>query len=400
MGWGYPVRVFAVVNLSPESFYRGSVARDLDSLMEMVESAVEAGADAVDVGGMSSAPYVDGWVPAEEETRRVIPAVRSISGSFDVPVIVDTWRSEVAEAALGAGAAAVNDVTGLRGDERMADLIAESGASAVLCASGPVVDPSDPILEVRRLLRESLSVARGAGIDPERILIDPAIGFFRDAGVPWYEWDAKILAGLRRLSILERPVEVGVSRKSFIGEIAGAPTPEGRLPGSLAAAAAAVINGASAVRTHDPAETVQAVRVAEAIRDPPRECSYGLVSCSELVGLTADDAMELMGEMGVHPVGSRIMARKSTFRLLLLRNVAAPVASVVKQEMLASGGDCATPTQTIVSGSGGRVRILIMGTDAQISRLISKLKADVSHGMGLRSDFEDVLMVISEILGG
>jgi len=119
---------------------------------------------------------------------------------------------------------------------------------------------------VRGLLEESLGLARAAGIEPSRIAVDPGIGFFRNQGLAWHEWDCAVLAGLHRLRALERPVCVGVSRKSFIGAVAGEDDPARRLPGSLAATTVAVLGGAQLIRTHDVEETIQAVKVAEAIR--------------------------------------------------------------------------------------------------------------------------------------
>jgi dihydropteroate synthase len=122
------------------------------------------------------------------------------------------------------------------------------------------------VATVRGALEGSLATARAAGIPEERILVDPGIGFFRGAGVAWPEWDCRVLAGLPMLRALGRPLHVGISRKSFIGAVAGITDPAQRLPGSLAATAAAVLGGAHVIRAHDVAETVQAVRVAEAIR--------------------------------------------------------------------------------------------------------------------------------------
>jgi dihydropteroate synthase len=123
---------------------------------------------------------------------------------------------------------------------------------------------------VRAALERGLAIARGAGLPDERILVDPGIGFFRGAGVAWPDWDCRVLAGLPALRGLGRPLHVGVSRKSFIGAVAGVGNPAERLPGSLAAAAAAVLGGAHAIRAHDVAETVQAVQVAQAIRGAGR----------------------------------------------------------------------------------------------------------------------------------
>ncbi|MGH7398031.1 MAG: dihydropteroate synthase, partial [Candidatus Rokuibacteriota bacterium] len=123
----------------------------------------------------------------------------------------------------------------------------------------------EAVATVRAALRRSLAIARGAGIPDERILVDPGIGFFRGEGVAWPDWDCRVLAGLPALRALGRPLYVGVSRKSFIGALAGVEDPAERLPGSLAATAAAVLGGAHVIRAHDVAETVQAVRVAQAI---------------------------------------------------------------------------------------------------------------------------------------
>src|SRR5438445_79666 len=228
-----------------------------------------------------------------------------------VPISADTARPAPARAALEAGARVINDVSGLR-DPAVAALVAKHHASVILMAApdrggpggpgagssrpvpsasnaevtalrwspaatgqadaarvverlrpGPPGPPVDPVGHVMGLLRAALGRARAAGIPEERIVVDPGIGFFRDEGIPWHEWDARVLAGLGGLNELGRPVCVGVSRKSFIGAITGRQRPAERLAGSLAATAIAVRNGAAVIRTHDPAETLDAIRVAE-----------------------------------------------------------------------------------------------------------------------------------------
>lgn len=267
VGDGLDVAVVGALNVSPESFYSGSVVVDADRLLQAGEAMAQAGAAWLDVGAMSTAPYLDARIPEALEADRLHWAVRLLTTKLDLPVAADVSRVGPARAALEAGARLINDVTGLVGDPGLARLTAEAGAGLVLMA-GPAAAPpaGEPVATVRAALQRSLAIARGAGIPDERILVDPGIGFFRGDGVAWPDWDCRVLAGLAALRALGRPLYVGVSRKSFIGALAGVEDPAERLPGSLAATAAAVLGGAHVIRAHDVAETVQAVRVAQAIR--------------------------------------------------------------------------------------------------------------------------------------
>jgi len=267
VGDGLDVAVVGALNVSPESFYSGSVVVDADRLLQTGEAMARAGAAWLDVGAMSTAPYLEAWIPEALEADRLHWAVGLLTTKLDLPVSADVSRVGPARAALEAGARMINDVTGLVGDPGLARLTAEAGAGLVLMA-GPAAAPpaGEPVATVRAALQRSLAIARGAGIPDERILVDPGIGFFRGAGVAWPDWDCRVLAGLPALRALGRPLYVGVSRKSFIGAVAGVEDPAERLPGSLAATAAAVLGGAHVIRAHDVAETVQAVRVAQAIR--------------------------------------------------------------------------------------------------------------------------------------
>ena len=267
LGDGLPVAVMGALNVSPGSFYAGSVVAGGDDLLRAAERMAREGASLLDVGAMSTAPYLSGSISASEEAERLGWAVGILASKLGVPVSADTSRAEPARAALGAGAAIINDVRGLTADPALAPLVAGAGAGLIIMASergGAEGQP--PVDAVMELLEESLRIAIQAGISDERIVVDPGIGFFRRRGIAWHEWDCEILAALGRLRELDRPVCVGVSRKSFVGEIAGEADPGRRLPGSLAAVAAAVLGGANLIRAHDVGETVQAVRVAEAIR--------------------------------------------------------------------------------------------------------------------------------------
>jgi len=267
VGDGLPVAVVGALNVSPESFYRGSIMTQGDDLLRAAHAMRAAGAAFVDVGAMSSAPYLAARIPESQEADRLGWAIDLVVRKLDLPVSADTSRGAPARAAVDAGARIINDVTGLTGDAGMAQVVAGSGVGLILMASERGEGGGgDPMKMVRARLEESLDIARQAGIDPSRIVVDPGIGFFRNQGMAWQDWDCVVLARLSALRDLGRPVCIGVSRKSFIGAVAGEDDPGRRLPGSLAATVAAVLSGAQLVRTHDVADTVQAVKVAEAIR--------------------------------------------------------------------------------------------------------------------------------------
>jgi dihydropteroate synthase len=254
------------LNVSPESFHPGSVHTDGADLLATALAMVDAGAALIDVGARSTAPYGTATVTDAQERERLARAVEVLAAKVPVPISADTTRSEPARAALEAGARIINDVSGLR-DPEVAALVRERGAGAILMAfPGSVPSGSPPVAAVKSLLSEAIQRASDAGISHDHIVVDPGIGFFRDEAVAWDEWDAAVLAGLGDLEALGRPLCVGVSRKSFLGAIIGRQGTEDRLPASLAAAAVAVWNGASLIRTHDVAETLDAVRVAERIR--------------------------------------------------------------------------------------------------------------------------------------
>jgi dihydropteroate synthase len=263
VGGEHPVVVMGVLNVSPESFYAGSVRGGRDELVRAARDMVGAGAALLDVGARSTAPYLASALGEAEECERLAPAIEAVAGAVPVPVSADTTRAGVARVALAAGARVINDVSGLR-DPGMGALARERGASVILMASPPGPGGStDPVATVRVLLEQALGRARAAGVAGEGIVLDPGIGFFREEAVPWDEWDLSVLAGLSALRTLGRPLGVGVSRKSFLGAVTGRADPAGRLAGSLAATVVAVQQGAALIRTHDVAETVDAVRVAE-----------------------------------------------------------------------------------------------------------------------------------------
>ncbi len=278
VGPGFPTRVIGAVNISPESFYKGSVHTTRAEIEQTVRRMTEEGAHVIDLGGMSTAPYLQTQVPMEEERRRLTEAVALVKQHTSLPISADTRRSQVAEAAINAGASILNDTSGLRHDRGLVELAKEYNLPIIILASeeGLISTPSTDtvISRVSNVLKESLELAYNAGVT-EDLVLDPGIGFFRGTGsgvelrdsrIPWYVWDSEVLKDLEFLRELGRPICIGLSRKSFIGNILNIDDPADRLYGSLAATAIAVFHGAHLIRTHDVAATVQAIKVAEAIR--------------------------------------------------------------------------------------------------------------------------------------
>jgi len=266
VGDEFPVRLVGAINVSPESFYQGSVAKEEDSLRAKAEQMAAEGADVLDIGAMSTAPYLKTEITEAEEIQRLTWAIGIVRKAVAVSISADTKRSRVALAALDAGADIINDVSGLRYDPGMAEIIARRAQGLILMASETDPNVRDPIGTVRGLLEESLQIVWKAGVPDHRVVLDPGIGFFRQAAIPWHVWDCEVLRKLSELRALGRPLLVGISRKSFIGKIVGQADPGDRLVGSLAATAIAVVNGVHLIRTHDVGPTREAVRMAEALR--------------------------------------------------------------------------------------------------------------------------------------
>jgi len=255
--------VMGVVNVTPDSFSDGGVNFDPDDAVATARRMVEEGAAIVDVGGESTRPG-SGGVSADEELRRVVPVLERLDG---LPLSIDTSKAEVARRALALGAELVNDVTALRGDPRMAEVVAESGA--YLCLMHMQGDPrtmqadpryDDVVDDVKAFLAERLAAAVAAGIPEERICLDPGIGFGKTV-----EHNFELVRRLPDLTALGRPVVVGFSRKSSLGRLLGDPTATtGSVAASVGAAVAAYERGATLLRVHDVREHVEALAAARA----------------------------------------------------------------------------------------------------------------------------------------
>ncbi|MBN2507609.1 MAG: dihydropteroate synthase [Verrucomicrobia bacterium] len=255
-----------IVNVTPDSFSDGGRFLEPSAAVEHALRLVDEGADLVDIGGESSRPGAEP-VGAAEELRRVLPVLEQVVARVRVPVSIDTLKPAVARAALAAGASVINDVGANREDPAMWEIAAEAGAGYVLMhmrgtprtmQEAPAY--GDVAAEVAAYFDERLRRIRASGLAPEQIVLDVGIGFGKTA-----EHNLQLLAQLGRFTKWQRPLLLGVSRKSFIGSLTGETNPACRLPGSLACACWAVWAGVQIVRVHDVAATRQALRLAEAI---------------------------------------------------------------------------------------------------------------------------------------
>ena len=271
VGGSNPVRIMGILNTSPESFYKKSISISRQRIVDAVHIMEDEGADFIDVGGMSTAPYLSTMVSEKTEANRIVNAVKIIQQKTNLPISVDTCRAAIANEALELGVDIINDVTGLKYDPMMPKIIEKHCPSLVLCAYSKKTITGNQLLKTKYLLKESLEIAKSAKIPRTKIVLDPAIGFFRKKGrnsfftkinSDWVKRDLLILENLRSIK-LNNPILVSVSNKSFIGKILKKQNPSDRLAGSLAAEAVCVLNGADIIRTHNVSETREAVTVAQ-----------------------------------------------------------------------------------------------------------------------------------------
>lgn len=277
IGRGLAAKVIGVINVSPESFYKGSVRTTDQEIAAAAREMQQGGAHIIDVGAMSTAPYLETIIPIEEEAKRMVRAIKIIKSACGLPISADTPRAAVAEQAIAAGADAINDVTGLKYDNKMAGIVAKTGVPVIVGAYSRSPATAGNMPGTVRALRESIALAKKAGVKEEEeggsIIVDPSIGFFRQEGknpfftkmvdLPWYTRDIEVLSNLNKLAILKKPVCVSVSRKSFIGHLLNLQNAEERLVPSVVCEAMAALSGASIIRTHNVKETVQALTMLQ-----------------------------------------------------------------------------------------------------------------------------------------
>jgi dihydropteroate synthase len=263
-----------IINTSPESFYKGSVRTGEQEIAATAKQMQQDGAHIIDIGGMSTAPYVQTiMVPVEEEVRRVSHAIKVIRAACNLPISADTPRARVAEEAIAVGADLINDVTGLKYDSKMSQIAAKAGVPMIIGAYSKA-PATGRIAGTLKALKRSLCLAKEAGI--KDVIIDPSIGFFRQEGknpfftkmtdIPWYARDVEILSKLGKLATLKKPICLSVSRKSFMGYLLNLKAAEDRIVPSIACEMIAALNGANIIRTHNVRETVQALTMLQLLR--------------------------------------------------------------------------------------------------------------------------------------
>lgn len=258
--------IMGILNLSPDSFYDGGRWVDVDAAVNHAKDMARAGADIIDVGGESTRPGSKP-ITAELEKKRVIPVIERLIQELDLPISIDTYKAEVAEACLSLGVHMVNDISGLRFDPRMKEVVASYDAAIVIMhIKGRPTDMQnnpqygDLIGEIMEYLREGIRLATSSGIQKKKIIVDPGIGFGKTTS-----HNLEIIRRLKALKALGCPILVGPSRKSVIGNVLGLDV-EDRLHGTSALVALSIMNGASIVRVHDVKEMWEVARMVDAVK--------------------------------------------------------------------------------------------------------------------------------------
>ena len=250
--------VMGILNVTPDSFSDGGKWNDKGRAMRHTQEMIEQGATIIDIGGESTRPGYT-LISDEEEISRVVPMIEMVKKNFDVPVSIDTYKSRVAEAALDAGADLVNDIWGLKYDPHMSEVIAKSGLACCLMHNRDNTEYRNFMEDIKQDLRETIALAKAAGIADDKIILDPGVGFAKS-----YENNLEVIRRLKEFNELKYPVLLGTSRKSVIGLTIDLPAAE-RVEGTIVTTVMAVEAGCMFVRVHDVKENHRAIQMAEAI---------------------------------------------------------------------------------------------------------------------------------------
>jgi dihydropteroate synthase len=270
VGGKNPARIMGILNTSPESFYKKSIKTTKQNISNTIRKMELDGADFIDVGGMSTAPYLSTLVSEKVEFNRISNAIKIIQNVSNLPISVDTCRASVAKSVLDLGVEIINDISGLKYDDKMIDVISNYNPSLILCAFNAKRVSGNAITITKNLLKKSIDILKKIEFPSNKIVLDPAIGFFRKSGngpfftkinSDWFTRDLQIIQNLNSIK-QQYPVLISVSNKSFIGKLLGKENPSDRLFGSIAAEVMSVLNGADVVRTHNVLETKDAITVA------------------------------------------------------------------------------------------------------------------------------------------
>ena len=282
VGGTNPVRIMGILNTSPESFYKKTIVTTKLAVSNLVRQMVDDGADFIDVGGMSTAPYLSTYVSEKVESSRIIQAIKTIQQVCNLPISVDTCRASVAKDALEEGVEILNDISGLKFDKNMVNVIEKYQPSLVLCGFSKKVIIGNQLNKIKVLLKQSFALAKSVNISKNNIVFDPAIGFFRKTGTgqfftkinsDWFERDLLILKNLKTIK-MGQPLLISVSNKSFIGKLLNIENPKDRLFGSVVTEAIAMLNGADIIRTHNVRETNDTVTLVQRLAQKKSRKAY------------------------------------------------------------------------------------------------------------------------------
>ena len=268
------ITIMGILNISPESFYKNSIKSTKSQIIKHVKQLEENGANIIDIGGMSTAPYLKTIVSEKVETERITKTIKIIQDSSNLPISVDTCRASVAKNALELGIDVINDISGLKFDNQMPKIIEKYTPSVILCAYGKRSISGNHLSITKKLLNESVKIALKCNIPTNKIVLDPAIGFFRrpsdvknnlpytKINSDWAQRDIEIIKNLKSLKV-KYPILVSISNKSFLGKLLEKDYPSDRNIGTALAEMTSILNGASIIRTHNPKITSDVIKMTK-----------------------------------------------------------------------------------------------------------------------------------------
>ena len=270
------ITIMGILNVSPESFYKNSIKSTKSQISKSLVEMEENGANIIDIGGMSTAPYLKTTVSEKIESERITKTIKIIQNLSNIPISIDTCRASVANNALELGVDVINDISGLKYDKNMPKIIEKYTPSVILCSYSKKLVKGNSIQETKKFLNESIKIAENVGISKEKIVVDPAIGFFRRSydvknklpytkiNFNWVERDIEIIKKLNSFKT-NFPILVSISNKSFLGKLLGKEDPIDRNIGTAIAEMFSIVNGASIIRTHNPRITSDVIKLTKSL---------------------------------------------------------------------------------------------------------------------------------------
>ena len=270
------ITIMGILNISPESFYKKSIKSTKSEISKYLLDMEENGTNIIDIGGMSTAPYLKTIVSEKTESERITKTIKIIQNLSNIPISVDTCRASVAKDALELGIDVINDISGLKYDKNMPKIIEKYSPSVILCSYNKQLVKGNPISVTKKLLNESILIAKNSQVPKDKIVVDPAIGFFRRSSdvknkLPYTkidsDWAQRDIEIIKKLKLLKTnfPILVSISNKSFIGKLLGKENPADRNTGTAIAEMLSIINGASIIRTHNPQITSDVIKLTKSL---------------------------------------------------------------------------------------------------------------------------------------